>query len=299
MPHAQHRTLGVAGRVDIGNRPDFFTAGHRVVAAKADAKGVTEIGFQAAPVVTAVAQWCATSACAQGHAGLHLHICQRWLKSDRRCACTRVGCEGHHHRLVVDQQGLGRGVVWAQWLAVKVARVLRAGSKGAAVQQNVARDAFDAEPLHPAQQQPEPLLHQLGVALALNDQVALQYAAGDGAVHIHRRGPGVGRAQQFQSSIRGDQLHDRSRVRGAGGMPAEQGLCLADLTVKYGCSVRHNGYQCIARHLGAGQQGIDFRGQGLGTCNAAQHSARQAACQPDCPAQVFTATQALGAATGQ
>ena len=85
----------------------------------------------------------------------------------------RVGHELHLNRFEPDQQGVWRGVVRAQGLTVELGWVGRRHLKGAAVEHDVARDGLDAKALHAAQQQPQALQHQFGVALPLNDEVAL------------------------------------------------------------------------------------------------------------------------------
>ena len=54
----------------------------------------------------------------------------------------------------------------------------------AAVQHHVARNSVDAQALHAAQQQPQALQHQLGVALAFDVQVAKQRALAHRAFQI-------------------------------------------------------------------------------------------------------------------
>jgi len=54
--------------------------------------------------------------------------------------------------------------------------------------------------------------HQLGVALALDDQVALQRALAHRAIEVHRGLPTEGRPQQLQGRLGGDQLGHRGRV---------------------------------------------------------------------------------------
>ncbi|MCY1553469.1 hypothetical protein D9M68_899550 [compost metagenome] len=63
-----------------------------------------------------------------------------------------------------------------------------------------------------AQQQPELLHVQLGVAAALEKQVAIQHAVFQLAVGIELGFPLVRRAEQFQCGIGGHQLHGRCRV---------------------------------------------------------------------------------------
>ena len=173
-----------------------------------------------------------------------------------------VGAEGQHHRFVVDEQRIRRGVVGAQALAIKVTWVSSSNIKRTAVQEDVAVDALNAQAAQTAQQQPHPLHHQLGVAQALNDDVALQGAFTHWALHIHRCGPGVGGPEQLQGSQGGHQFHDRGRVarlfaqvvqaRAAGGLL--RGLRIHDPHT-------HG----LRRHLSALQRAHHLLGQRLGT----------------------------------
>ena len=122
--------------------------------------------------------------------------------------------EGHQHRLVVDQQRVRAGVVGAQWFAVKGAGVAGHRLKSTVVEHDVALDARNANALHTAQQQPQALEHQLGVALALDVDIAYEHPGTHRALHIHRRGPGVGRAQQVECGVGGHQLHHRRGLHG-------------------------------------------------------------------------------------
>ena len=81
--------------------------------------------------------------------------------------------------------------------------------------------------LHPAQQQPEPLEHELGIAAALDDEVAVEHAVDDRSLQPHRRRPGVGRAEQLERRVGRHQLHQRRRVDGCVGLPgdARRGSC--------------------------------------------------------------------------
>ena len=63
-----------------------------------------------------------------------------------------------------------------------------------------------------AQQQPEALDHQPGVAATLEDEITVQGIALDRAVDQHLRLPAMVSAEQVQRRGGGDQLHDGSGI---------------------------------------------------------------------------------------
>ena len=242
--------------VGVRHRPNLFTATGRELAAKADSVGIAKVGQQRCPVIGAVAR-------AQRHLVLQLYASQVRLKLHLGQAGGGIGREGHGHALEVQQQRVSGRVVRPQGLAVKAGGIAACQLKRAAVQHDVACNGVNAQPLHPAQQEPQPFGHQLGVALAFEVQVAIQRAVAHRAFHIHRRAPGVGRPQQVQRGKGSDQLHDRGRVHGHADSVAQSWRLLA-------FCVHHQQRHRLARDFGSGQGGADFGGQGLAPSRATQ-----------------------------
>jgi len=153
---------------------------------------------------------------AERHRGRHLHPGQRRFGADARHACRHVGGEGEHLGAKVDQQRVWAGVVGAQRLVVEGGGVDLGFGKGAAVEHDVARDALDAQRLHPAQQQPEFFGHQRRVATAAQVQVAVQHALAQVAAAIDLGAPEVAGAEQVEGCKTGHQLERGSGVEGRG-----------------------------------------------------------------------------------
>ncbi len=79
--------------------------------------------------------------------------------------------------------------------------------KETAVQNQVAANITNASHADLAQEQPEILCHQSGIAAALDDQVAMQHIACMHALEIGMRLPAKCRPEQFQRSLRRHQFH--------------------------------------------------------------------------------------------
>ena len=125
---------------------------------------------------------------------------------------TGVGAQGELDAGVIDQQGIGAGVVRPQRVVVECRRVVRRQGKGAAIEDDVPVDFAYAAGAQFAQQQPDLLLQQAGVTTAAQVEVARQNAA-IGRRRSQRLGfPGVCGAEQFERGIRCDQFHRRGRV---------------------------------------------------------------------------------------
>ena len=238
-PQSFHRPCGKAFRVSVGHRPCFFGTGGRVATVEADARRVGKISLQGRPVVAAIA-----IAVAERHAGLHVHTRQNRLKLHLGRANAAVGHKGHADRLEAEQQRVGRDVVRAQWLAVKAAGVGVGQLKGAAVEHDVAGNLAHTQPLHPAQQQPQPLGHQLGVAQAPDVQVAVKGAIAHRAFNIDRGAPAEGGPEQIERGVGGDQLHHRGRVDRHAGAVAQPRRLPA-------FGIHHQQRHGIARQVGA------------------------------------------------
>ena len=150
--------------------------------------------------------------CRQGYAGRQPHPRQRHVIAHPCQPGRQIGQQRHGDRLEIEQQGIRRHVIGPQWLAVKVARVGRWQRKRLLIEHDVAVDAAQPQALQAPQQQPQTLLHQRRVPQALNHQIALEHTGTQAARQPHRGAPGVGRAEQVERGIGGDQLHDRGRV---------------------------------------------------------------------------------------
>ena len=183
-------------------------------------------------------------------------------------ADAAVGHKGHADRLEVQQQRVRRGVVGAQGLAVKAAGVCLGDFKGTAVEHDVAGNLAHTQPLHPAQQQPQPLGHQLGVAQAPDVQVTVQGAVAHRTFHIHRGEPAVGGAKKVERGVGGHQFHDRGRVHLHTGAMAQ-----ARRLPAFG--VHHQQRQGVAWQVGAQQSGFHGRRQALGGGQARQTAQAQ------------------------
>ena len=247
LPHARHGARRVTAGIGMGDRPAALAAGLGIGAAEADTRGVAEVGLQGGAPVAAFAR-------GQRHGGRQLHPGQRRFDMQQRLATA--GGERHRQRLEIDQQRFRRGVVRAQRLAVERARLGRRDLESAAVQDDVAGDAADAQALDPAQQQPEPLDHQLGVALALDVKVALEHAAFHRPVHEYRRGPGESRPELLERGEGGGQLGEGSRVHGRRHTMAQPGRRLA-------LGIGHQQRDSIARQFCADQSRLDLGRQRL------------------------------------
>ena len=188
----------------------------------------------------------------------HLHASERRFNLDAGGVGRAVGHEGHHHGLEVQQERIRCCVVGAQRFAVEEARVNLDILERTFVQNNVAGNGFDAQALHPTQEQPQPLRHQLRVALALDVEVAEQRAVSHCAFYKHGRGPGEGGAKQVQRSVGGNQLHHRSRVHADMGPVAQARWCAA-------LGIHHQHRHRVFWHFGAGQGGFDLRRECLDT----------------------------------
>ncbi|OIQ71719.1 hypothetical protein GALL_466600 [mine drainage metagenome] len=252
MPQTGNGPGVVAGGLHIGHWPDFFTTAARVAAGEADVQGVRKIGLERAAVVAALAG----RRVEQCHLSGHLHAPKRGVILNPGHAGTRVRGQRHDDGLEVDQQRIGAGVVGAQRFTVKVSRVGSRHGKSAVVEHDVAINALDAQALHPTQQQPEFFHHQLGVTLALDDQIALEHAMSYLAFNPHRGVPGKVRAEHVQCGRCGQQFHDRGRVHQHIRVPAQAWRRLA-------IGINHPHADCVQRNFGAVERVYDRVWQGL------------------------------------
>ena len=123
-----------------------------------------------------------------------------------------------------------------------------------AIQYQVAGDLLHAVGPQIAHQQPELLHVELGVAAALEVQVALQNTVVQGAVGVELGFPLVGRAEHFQSCIGGHQFHGRRRVHRH--ISVEDGR-----NTRAGEWQQHQGQRVVLQLVGL-ERLLDFRSQG-------------------------------------
>lgn len=106
------------------------------------------------------------------------------------------------------------------------------------------------------QQQPESLQRQLGIAAALQINVAGDNPVAGGFGKAQRGGPGAGGPQHFEGGIGGHQLHDRRGVEGLAGIHSHQGAATSSgfLDHDTDAAERYAGaFQCL--HYG-GRNGL-------------------------------------------
>ena len=157
--------------------------------------------------------------------------------------------------LEVQQQGVRADIVGAQRFTVELRRVVGVRFEKTAVLHQIAVDFAHAERAQPAQQQPEILQCQLGIAVAFENQVALEYVALQLAAGIGLRLPCVAGTEQFQRRIGGEKFHGRGRIHRLRGIAGKQRLRAIDVL-----HVDSDGGQ---GDMGALQGQFDRRRQGL------------------------------------
>ena len=146
-----------------------FHHSRRVAAAKRMRVRVREIGFQGRPVVPQLPSATLRSI---GRAAPGPHLTPATAARIARWHWRpQVRHEGHHQGCVVQQQRVGRHVVGAQRFPVKVARVHAAARRRGRSSTMLPAIVCTPRPCT-RRSSDKPLRHQLGVALALNHQVA-------------------------------------------------------------------------------------------------------------------------------
>ena len=142
----------------------------------------------------------------------HRQARQRRFCAHRHAPVLGIRREYEAHGLEVHQQRIGSDVVGAQRLLVETARIVAVRGKVGAIQHQIARDVAQSFLAQFAQQQPEVLQRDLGVAVALQDQIARERAVLQFAVEVRLGLPGESRAQPLQRHERGHQFHHRCRI---------------------------------------------------------------------------------------
>ena len=137
-------------------------------------------------------------------------------------AARRLGDEIEAHRLEIEQQRVRADVVGAQRLVVEARRIVLRRGEIAAVEHQVAAQLAQAALAQPEQHAPEVLEGQVRVAVALENQLTVEYSLLLIARAVHLGFPAVGGPEQFERGVSGHQLHDRRRIHGAIGIQAER-----------------------------------------------------------------------------
>ena len=130
----------------------------------------------------------------------------RWLDCDVHLAA--VGARDEAQCLEVDQQGVGGDQIRFVGVAAVIVEGRQSGLvEVAAVKYQVAAYLVHTVGAQVAEQQPEALHVQLGVATAFEEQVAVQHAVFQRTVGVELGFPLVRRAEQLQRGKGGHQLH--------------------------------------------------------------------------------------------
>jgi len=130
--------------------------------------------------------------------------------------------------LVIEHQGIRADVVGTQPVAVESAVVVDDGRKDRAIDHEVATDLAHAAVAQIGQHLPQMLPEKLRIAARAHPQIAHEDIARQRGLGDELRLPGVGRAEQLERGIGGDQLDGRGRVLGQIGLHREHGLVDAD-----------------------------------------------------------------------
>ena len=263
-PQAEQSALVVAFRVGIGQRPGLLATRRWQRAGETGTCRVGEVGLQCtAPVVA--------RAGGERHRRIHAHARERQVDADRGHAARRVGRDREAERLVVQQQRVGAHVVRAQRLAVEIGRVLVGHVEAAAVEHDVAANLAHAGLLHPLEQQPDPFEHELRVAAALDDEVAVEHAVFHRALQPHRRVPAPRRAEHFERREGRQQLHQRGRVHRLLGLPGQ--------ALPRAAHFLHHRDNALAWQFGAVERCRHFVGQG--GCERREQGAEERCSEDD------------------
>ena len=182
-----------------------------------------------------------------------------------------IGRQVNAYRLESYQQAIGTDVVRPQRLVVESAGVGLRHREDAAIQYQVAVDVADALRAQLPQQQPELLERQLGIAAALEVEVAGQDAVRHRRLDANFGLPGVGRAEHFQGRERGDELHHRGRIHRLCGIDAETRLRRPDFLDVDADGAGGNGGGLQRARYGGGQARVG----GLGGRRAGAKESRQ------------------------
>ena len=158
-----------------------------------------------------------------------LHLRQRGLGQNPHEARLGVRHEGELHRLEIDQQRVGPGVVGAGRLLVETRGVVIGGGEIGAVEHEIAADFAQPPAAQVAQQQPEIFQRELGIAPAFQHEIAFEHAAAQRAGRIGLGHPLEGGAEQLERGIGSDELDGGRRIHRARGAGCEERALRADL----------------------------------------------------------------------
>ena len=153
---------------------------------------------------------------------------KRWQDDELGRIAFGIRREFEFHRLEIDEERVGADVVGLQRLAIERRRIVRNRREERAIEDEIAVD--DGETLGPHRRhEPLPLLQRdLGIAAALQDEVAPEHAIDQRAAEIRRRLPAVIGAEEFERGERRHELHRRRGVHRLPGLVREQRLFRAD-----------------------------------------------------------------------
>src|SRR5690606_11110663 len=107
-----------------------------------------------------------------------------------------------------------QGVIDSEWLAVECTGIASNGIEISAIQHEISMDVADSRLPHISKQLPKSLGPEIRVAIAIDNEVALQYPIEQLPILVNFSAPVICRAQQIERGIGGQQLHDGSRAEG-------------------------------------------------------------------------------------
>ena len=122
----------------------------------------------------------------------------------------------------VDQQAVRADVVGAHRLVVEGTGIDAGHVEHRAVEHDVAGDVLDAADAQLAKQAGQVLDGEARVAAAFQVQISVQNAVYRSSLDPGRGFPGVGRAEQVERGVGGEQLHHRGRVHRRGRIMGNQ-----------------------------------------------------------------------------
>ena len=124
------------------------------------------------------------------------HLRQLRLGNDADHMGGGVGNELQLHRLEVDEQRIGRGVVRTHRLIVHSASLCGFRREIASIEHEIPADVANAARAQLAQEEPEPFERQRWITMSLQNQITGQHAPRKFPRGISLRGPGIGGSEQ-------------------------------------------------------------------------------------------------------
>lgn len=201
------------GPVGLEQRGDGGRWAHQIEPEHAVAAGDWVVAGQFQQVAVAACRQAILPVVASaGRVGLDGVVDRQARRIEKGRDAVRGRCQAQRQGVVVDQQGGRLGVVGLEWFAVELAWVAPIDGKERVVEDDVAVDSAYAPHPDLVHQGPEVLEVQGRVAAALDDEIAGQYAVGEGSRGQHAGLEGVGRAEGVEGGQGGQRLHDRGGV---------------------------------------------------------------------------------------